>query len=44
MRRKPICRANPSFKRRPPPLLDQLPFSQREGEKRLDLEAAQITR
>ena len=32
------------LQRRPPPLLDQLPFSQREGEKRLDLEAAQITR
>jgi hypothetical protein len=29
---------------RPPPLLDHLPFSQREPEKRLDLEAAQFAR
>jgi hypothetical protein len=34
----------PQLQRRPPPLLDHLPFSQREGEKRLDLESAQITR
>jgi hypothetical protein len=43
MHRKPICNANPSFsagRRR----LHHLPFSQRERERRLDLEAAQFAR
>jgi hypothetical protein len=41
---KADLQCQPQLQRWPPPLLDQLPFSQREREKRLDLEAAQFAR